>query len=63
MNAMIVEKVLIENGERTELFSVVTSERVPQSVCTSLLYEGHRTAWTPSRAEVEATQKEIEATA
>jgi hypothetical protein len=60
MKSLIVEKLEIVADKRTELFAVVTPERVPQSVCASLLYEGHRTAWTTSRAEAEATQKVIE---
>jgi hypothetical protein len=53
---IIVEKVLIQNGKKTPLFAVATSKRNCFSICESLTYEAHLTAWTPSRelAELQA---------
>lgn len=58
MNAMIVEKVrlMISTGERTMMYALATSERIPESLCTSLTYEAHLTPWTQDRSSVEALQ-------
>jgi hypothetical protein len=49
MKTTFVEKILIQAGKKIPLFALATSDQNCFSVCTSLTYEAHLTAWTPSR--------------
>lgn len=62
MKAVIVEKIHMDmsTGKRIDLYALATSERIPESICRSLLYEAHLTAWTPDRDAVETLQQHTE---
>ena len=60
MNAIIVEKLLIQNGARTELFAVATSDPHPLAVCWELTYESYLSEWTTDREQVIKLQQSIE---
>ncbi len=61
MKSIIVEKIVIMNGDRKELFALATPEPIPQSVCYSLTFEAHLTPWVESRDVVETLAKHQEA--
>ncbi len=61
MKGLIVEKIVIMNGDRKELFALATSEPIPQSVCYSLTFEAHLTEWIEDRDAVEVLLSEQEA--
>lgn len=59
--SLIVEKIVLEGTTKTPMWAVATRERTLYSVCTSLTFEAHLTAWNPNKLEVEALQRTIDA--
>ena len=60
MKSTIVEKMVINNNSRTEMYAIATSVPNPFSIMTSLTYEAFLTEWNSNRRAVERLQQQIE---